>query len=325
MAHHYETGPGALTERTVLDPPPRRPPMGPEELVLKNVRGDSMIRRLRHAAAGPFRSAKDVRALTDSGHWIQHPITTGRRIAVTGIRGGAGKSTVSALIAAAFARYRQDRVLALDLDPEFGSLPLRLGARSGGSAADLTRVDVRTASFEEIEPRLERLGERLWALPGSRDVLGSGRLDAAAYRSAGLPLSRFFGVTIADCGAGMGTDLNRAVLAGTHAQVLVTPATQEAAESARDALGGLGVNSLHALAPRTVVVFTVRSRPGARTFDLAGARTMLRGAGAEAALLHYDGHLAVGATIDPARLGYSARVSAIEVAATALRAALRSE
>jgi MinD-like ATPase involved in chromosome partitioning or flagellar assembly len=302
--------------------------MGPEELVLRDVRGDSLIRRMRRAAAGPFRAAEDVRALTDSGHWIQHPITTGRRIAVTGIRGGAGKSTVSALIAAAFARYRQDRVLALDLDPEFGSLPLRLGVRSGGaggSAADLTRVDVRTASFEEIEPRLERLGERLWALPGSRDVLGSGRLDAAAYRSAGLPLSRFFGVTIADCGTGMRTDLNRAVLAGTHAQVLVAPATREGAESARDALGGLAVNNLHALVPRTVVVFTVHSRPGARTFDLAGARTLLRGAGAEAALLGYDGHLAVGATIDPARLGYAARVSAIEVAATALRAALRSD
>ncbi|WP_433250332.1 AAA family ATPase [Actinomadura nitritigenes] len=323
MADQDQTGPGALAERTRLDPLPRWPSVAPDDLVLKNVHGDSMMRRLRRAAAGPFRAAEDVQALEVSGHWIQHPVTTGRRIAVTGIRGGAGKSTVSTLIAAAFARFRRDRVLALDLDPEFGSLPLRLGVRPGRSATDLTRVAVGTASFEEVETRLERLGERLWALPGSRDFMGSGRLDAAAYRSAGLPLSRFFGVTIADCGAGIRTDLHRAVLADAHAQLLVTPATPEGAASAGAALDWLGRSNLRGLVPRTIVVFTVHSWTGSRAFDLAGARRILRDAGAEALLLGYDGHLAIGTTIDPEHLGYSARISAIELAAAALRAALR--
>ncbi|KAB2388804.1 nucleotide-binding protein [Actinomadura montaniterrae] len=323
MADRDRTRSAELPERTVLDPPPRRPSIGPDDLVLGEVHGDSMLRRLRHAAAGPFRAAEDVQALTENGRWIQHPVTTGRRIAVTGIRGGAGKSTVTTLIATAFARYRQDRVLALDLDPEFGSLPLRLGVRPSSSTTGLTRLDVGTASFEKIEPQLERMGERLWALLGPRDALGRGRLDAAAYSAKGLPLSRFFGVTIADCGAGIRTDLHQAVLSGTHAQVLVAPATQEGTASAHSALDWLHRGPMHDLVRRTIVVFTVHSRPGSRAFDLAGARAALRDTGVETVQLGYDDHLAVGTTIDPDRLGYSTRVSAIDLAAAALRAALR--
>ncbi|MFD0686796.1 MinD/ParA family ATP-binding protein [Actinomadura fibrosa] len=301
---------------------PWRPEPAAEDLVRHDVHGDPLLRRLSRGAARPFRASQDVQALAEHGRWIQHPVTTGRRIAVTGIRGGCGKSTVAALISAVFARYRQDRVLALDLDPELGSLPLRLGIPAGHSLADLARAGLGTASFAEVEPYLARMGERLWALPGSQGAVGGAGLDADVYRAAGLPLSRFFGVTVTDCGVGVHTPLHHGVLAAAHAQVLVTPATPEGAASAGRALDYLAAGELRHLVARTVVVFTVPTPNARRLINVGQAREILREVGADALVMNHDRHLAIGTTVDPSRLAYTTRVSAIAIAAAALNRAL---
>ncbi len=294
----------------------------PDDLVRLDAHGDPLLRRLGRGAARPFRAADDVQALAEHGRWLGHPVTTGRRIAVTGVRGGSGKSTVAALMASVFARHRQDRVLALDLDPLLGSLPLRLGVPPGPALADLAHEGLGTAPFDAVQPHLFRLTERLWALPGTRGV-GDARLDAALYRAAGLPLSRFFGVTVADCGPGVQTRLHREVLAAAHAQVLVTPATAEGAANAGRALDWLGSGDLRGLVARTLVVFTVRSPLGGRPPPIVRrAREILREVGADAVALNYDRHLAVGTTVNPSRLAYTTRVTAIAIAAEALRRAL---
>ncbi|WP_198679143.1 AAA family ATPase [Thermomonospora amylolytica] len=296
------------------------PPVGPEDLVSRTVHGDSLLRRIGRGALRPFVPADDVQALAEHGRWIQHPVTTGRRIAVTSMRGGAGKSTVAALVASAYARYRQDRVLALDLDPELGSLPLRLGIRAGHTLADVVAAEPGTCSFDEVEPYLAHLGERLWGLPGTHGTPGDGP-DAEVYRTAGIPLSRFFGVTVTDCGAGILTELHRAVLEAAHAQVMVAPTTPGGAASVGRALDWMTANGLAGLVARTVVVFTVHSPHTAQVIDLAKAERILAEVGVGVVRLGYDRHVAVGSTLDPALLAYSTRVTAIAIAAEALRRA----
>ncbi|MEV5827158.1 hypothetical protein AB0L25_16415 [Spirillospora sp. NPDC052242] len=288
----------------------------------RDVHGDPLPRRLARGAVRPLRAADDVRALAEHGAWLARPVTTGRRIAVTGIRGGSGKSTVAALAATVLARHRRDRVLALDADPQFGSLPLRLGVPPGPSLADLARGSLATASFAEVEPGLARPGEGLWALPGTRGAVGDGGLDADVYATAGLALSRFFGVTVTDCGAGVHTPLHRAVLAAAHAQILVTPATVEGAAAAGRALDWLGSGELRGLVPRTLVVLTVRSPVHRRLVDVGKVREILRDVGADVVVLEFDRHLAVGAELAPALLSYATRTTAIAIAATALRRSL---
>ncbi|XRQ03342.1 hypothetical protein ACN3XK_42965 [Actinomadura welshii] len=295
--------------------------MAPEDLVRERVHGDSLLRRVGRGAVRPFRPADDVQALTEHGAWIQHPVTTGRRIAVTGLRGGAGKSTVAALVASVFARYRRDRVLALDLDPELGSLPLRLGVRAEHTLADLAGLDLAAAPFEDVEPRLTRLGETLWALPGHRGALGGGA-DGGVYRAAGVPLSRFFGVAVTDCGAGISTDLHRAVLSAAHAQILVTPATVDGAASVGRALDWMNASGFRDLVSRTVVVFAVQSPHLTRLADVKKAGEILAEAGVGSVKLRFDRHLATGSVLDAGRLGYSTRVAAMVIAAEALRRAL---
>ena len=296
--------------------------MTPEELERGPVHGDSLLRRAGRGAVRPFRPADDVQALAEHGRWIQHPVTTGRRIAVTGLRGGAGKSTVAALVASVFARYRQDRVLALDLDPELGSLPLRLGGgHAGPTLADLAGLDLGAAPFAEVEPRLTRLSDTLWTLPGHRGAIGGGA-DGGAYRAVGVPLSRFFGVAVTDCGAGISTDLHRAVLSTAHAQVLVTPAPVDGAASVGRALDWMSTSGFAGLVSRTLVVFAVQSPHLARLADVRRAADILAEAGVASVKLHFDRHLATGSVLDTGRLGYATRVTAVAVAAEALRRAL---
>ncbi|WP_433325764.1 AAA family ATPase [Spirillospora sp. CA-294931] len=302
-------------------PPPTaaEPGVDPEKLVLQDVHGDSRLRRVGRAAVRPFRPADEMQRIAEHGRWIQHPVTTGRRIAVIGVRGGTGKSTVAALVASVFARYRQDRVLALDVDPERGSLPLRLGLRGQYTLTDLARAELATASFDQVEPYLAHPLERLWALPGTRGPIGGAALSADTYRSTGIPLTRFFGVTITDSGAGIRTELHRAVLRAAHAQVLVATATPEGAASVGHALDWMAANGLQALHPRTIVVFTAHSPTMAQGLDVKRASEVLTEVGAGVVRMGYDRHMAVGAALDPSRLAQATHVTAVTIAAEALR------
>src|SRR5690606_33295762 len=107
------------------------PPIPAEELVRKNQHGDPLVRRLgqgvRRAVGGGSRDAREMAAFTEL---MQRQVPSTRQIAVASVRGGAGKTTMAALVATELARHRPDRVLAADADAELGSLPLRLGVRS---------------------------------------------------------------------------------------------------------------------------------------------------------------------------------------------------
>ncbi|WP_329519522.1 MinD/ParA family ATP-binding protein [Spirillospora sp. NBC_01491] len=280
--------------------------------------GDPGWRRVGRGAAQAFRPAEDVREITESAARIQRPITTGRRIAVTGIRGGAGKSTVTALLATVFAHHRRDRVLALDIDPDLGTLVPRLGIRARRSLAELPDEAEAARTFAGVEPFLLRGGERLWALSGHRAGIGDSRLDAAAYGATAVPLTRFFGVTLIDCGPGVEGELIQAVLGGAHAQVLVTPATPDGARSAGRALDLLAGNGFGHLLARTVVVFTAKGPHSGESLDAGRAAAILNEVGAATITLRYDRHIAAASVLAPQRFAHTTRVAALGIAAEAL-------
>ncbi|XVQ12481.1 MinD/ParA family ATP-binding protein [Spirillospora sp. CA-255316] len=284
-------------------------------------RGDSLLRRLGRGTVQAFRTAEDIRALTESAEAVRRPITTGRRIAVIGMQGGAGKSTVAALLAAVFAHHRHDRVLALDLDPGIGSLPLLLGLGPASPARtldDLADADVTGGSFDDVRPHLHAAGERLWTIPANGPLAPGGGLTGSAFQSVALPLTRFFGITIMDCGSGVDDDLTQAALRAAHALVLVSPATSEGARGAGRSLDRLVPAGLGHLVERTVVVFTVKSPHLRKALDFAGAAKILDDVGAAAVRLAYDRHIAAGTTLDTRLLTQTTRTTMVTVAAEAL-------
>jgi MinD-like ATPase involved in chromosome partitioning or flagellar assembly len=300
-------------------PPPQAPParaasgqVAPDDLVRRSAHGDPLVRRMSRGVrrAMGASAADEVRKTTDVEAVLGRPVPSSRQIAVTSIRGGAGKTTVAGLTATVIAQYRQDRVLAVDADSGLGSLPLRLGVRTERSLHDLTASNPRT--FDEATQFLGRTADGLWVLSGTAGGRITHELDLATFKSAAGRMSRYFAAIVVDCGAGLLPELQRGILADAHAQVMVTPGTVDGALSAQGALEWQARNGYQHLLTRTVIAFVTHT-PHVDA-DLTRAAQLLSGGGMPVVHMPYDRHLATGTAIESARIGQETRAAAIRVA-----------
>ncbi|MEU8955566.1 hypothetical protein AB0C93_14805 [Streptomyces sp. NPDC048518] len=326
-AHGYGQG-AAPMPRGVRDP--RIPMPAPEPAPTVDPRlalalggpqhGDSVVRRTGRSLRKLTASAgREVAELTRLAHEVQQPVTTGRVVAVTSIRGGVGKSTVSALLARTFTHYRHDPVLALEADGALGTLPVRLGAESvRWACADLARILSPAMQLTDVTGYLVPVADGGWLLPASQGRVGA-PLDVPTYRTVTLALRRYFAVSVVDCETLPG-EVARTAMDTAHARVVVAPMTAEGVNGTRVVLDWLAQLPHSALAT-TVVALTANSPD--MTLDLKTAAAHLRETGASVVPLPYDRHLAQGGPIHTVMLGQTSTDAAVELAAEAMRRAVR--
>ncbi|WP_455754147.1 MinD/ParA family ATP-binding protein [Streptomyces erythrochromogenes] len=256
-------------------------------------------------------AAREVAEATRAAELLQQPVTTGRQIAVTSIRGGAGKSTVAALLGTTYAHYRQDPVLFVEADPALGSLPIRLGAESlrwtTGDVADIVEPQM---SLLDITGYLVQLRDNAWLLPGSQGQIGA-MLDTRSYERAMVALRRYFGVAVVDCET-LPAEVARVALSASQARVLATPATLDGVSSTFAVLQWMKGLPPHMLASTAVVITEQAPHCGV---DLADAVRTLEAAGPSVHVLPYDRHLADGGHIRTELLAHSTRQTASRLAA----------
>ncbi len=298
------------------------PVLDPRLALLKgrSQHGDSAMRRtgrsLRRLAVTSV--AREVAETTRIAEQLQQPVTTGRHIAVTSIRGGAGKSTVSALLSRTFNHYRHDPVLTLEADTALGTLPVRLGAESvRWSCSDLAQILRPSMLLTDITGYLVPLENGGWLLPAGQGRVGA-QLDVRTYRLVTVALSRYFGVTVVDCESLPG-DIARTALDTAHGRVLVAPATLEGVAGARTVLDWMAGLPRPAL-PGTVVALNSVSPD--MTTDLKAATRHLQEAGVPVIGIPYDRHLAAGGPVRTELLGQATRESVTGLAAEVLRRAV---
>ncbi|MFE3281561.1 cobalamin biosynthesis protein CbiA [Streptomyces sp. NPDC059233] len=269
-------------------------------------RATRALRRIVSSSA-----AREVAEATRAAELLQQPVTTGRQIAVTSIRGGAGKSTVAALLGTTYAHYRQDPVLFVEADPALGSLPIRLGAESlrwtTGDIADIVEPQM---SLLDITGYLVQLRDNAWLLPGSQGQIGA-MLDTRSYERAMVALRRYFGVTVVDCET-LPAEVARVALTASQARVLTTPATLDGVMSTYAVLQWMRGLPPHVIAG-TVVVLTEQSPHSG--IGLAEAVRSLESIGTSVHVLPYDRHLAAGGRIRTELLAHSTRQTAAGLAA----------
>ncbi|MGC5534835.1 MinD/ParA family ATP-binding protein [Streptomyces sp. SR-10] len=264
------------------------------------------IRRIVSSSA-----AREVAEITRTAERIQQPVTTGRQIAVTSIRGGAGKTTVAALLGTAYAHYRQDPVLLVEADPALGSLPLRLGAETlRWTTADLADIVEPQMSLLDVTGYLVQLPDNAWLLPGSQGRIGA-MLDTAAYERVMVALRRYFGVTVVDCET-LPAEVARVALSAAQARVLAAPATLDGITSTYAVLQWMQGLPSHMIAGTVVALTSTTSRPG---IDVEDAAEKLRSTGATVHVLPHDRHLAAGGALRTELLARPTRLAATRLAA----------
>ncbi|MDX2697793.1 hypothetical protein PV398_30750, partial [Streptomyces ipomoeae] len=282
--------------------------------------GDSVARRagrsIRKLGAS---AAQDVAEETRIARELQQPVTTGRVIAVTSIRGGVGKSTIAALLGRTLNHYRHDPVLTLEADAALGTLPVRMGADSvRWAAADLARILNPAMQLTDVTGYLVPVSDGGWLLPASQGRVGA-PLDIRTYRTVTLALRRYFAVTVIDCETLPG-EVARTAMDTAHARVVVAPMTAEGVNGTRQVLDWLG-QLPHSALTSTVVALTANS-PDV-TLDRKTAVAHLKESGVHVVTVPYDRHLAQGGPIRTALLGEATRDAAVTLAAEAMNRAVR--
>ncbi|MGW1943760.1 hypothetical protein ACWCRC_05430 [Streptomyces sp. NPDC001940] len=280
--------------------------------------GDTVARRtgrsLRRLASS---AAQEVSEETRLARELQQPVANGRVVAVTSIRGGVGKTTVSALLARTLNHYRHDPVLALEADAALGTLPVRLGAESvRWSCPDLAQILKPSMQLTDVTGYLVPVTDGGWLLPASQGRVGA-PLDVRTYRTLSLALRRYFAMTVVDCETLPG-EVARTAMDTAHARVVVAPMTVEGVGGTRVVLDWLAQLPKAALAA-TVVALT-SSAPD-MTLDLKAATAHLRETGVAVVHLPYDRHLAAGGPIRTALLSEATRRAATVLAAEAVQRA----
>ncbi|MET9916294.1 MinD/ParA family protein [Streptomyces sp. NPDC006435] len=284
---------------------------------LKARRGEPFAARAARALRVSVSSsaAREVARTTATAETLQQPVTTGRQIAVTSIRGGAGKSTVAALLGTTYAHYRQDPVLLVEADPALGSLPLRLGAETlRWTTGDLAGIIEPQMSLLDITGYLVQLPGNAWLLPGSQGQIGA-MLDSRAYERVMVSLRRYFGVTVVDCET-LPAEVARVALSAAQARVLAAPATLEGVTSTYAVLQWMQSLPRHVIAGTVVVLSELVPHPG---LDLDEAAKKLEATGAGVRVLPYDRHLAAGGEIRTELLAHATREAATRLAADVFR------
>lgn len=269
-------------------------------LVRSSPHGDPVLRRLRRAGRHLVGGTAPARAGADLAGALAVPLTTGRRIAVVSVRGGAGRTTCAALLAAVFAARRPDPVLAVDAGPAHGSLLWRLGLDGAPPLDHLLAHLLAAPDLPAACTALGRAAAGPWvAPPGS----------AGAVRDVTRALSRFFPVTVLDAGPDPS-----GVVADAHAVVVATPATADGVRST----AGL----LHGVAPagreRMVVALVTASREGRRALRAAAARQVLEQFAVPVVTLPHDRHLAGAVPLRADRVGEDTLDATARLGAAAL-------
>nr|WP_229890758.1 MinD/ParA family protein [Streptomyces lavendofoliae] len=302
----YPQGPATPDSRPVVDKDlaaaGRKPRRG-EPFAARAVRA---VRRTVSSSA-----AREVAETTRTAETLQQPVTTGRQIAVTSIRGGAGKSTVTALLGLTYAHYRQDPVLLVEADPALGSLPLRLGAETlRWTTGDVAGIVEPQMSLLDVTGYLVQLPDNAWLLPGSQGRIGA-MLDTRAYERVMVALRRYFGVTVVDCET-LPAEVARVALSAAQARVLTAPATLEGIASTHAVLQWMQGLPRHIIAGTVVVLTELVPHTG---LDLGEAARKLAVTGASVQVLPYDRHLAAGGPIRTELLAHPTRQAATRLAA----------
>ena len=247
---------------------------------------------------------------------IRTPLPGPHSVVVGSIKGGIGKTTVSALLGLALAEHRGDRVIAIDANPDAGTLGDRL---VGEEAASKTTMRDLLNNIDNVRTSTQlagytHLAGRLQVLTSEQEPELSEMFSEADYETVLRVVSRFYEAIITDSGTGVVHSAMQGSLAHADSLVIVGAPTQDGASRASRTLKWLSVHGYAELAANAVVVLSYdRHSP---FVDESVIHEHFRSRCRAVIELPADPHLSTGGLIDLESLSPATRDAALELAAT---------
>lgn len=241
-------------------------PLSPSKITLQH--GPTMLDRMRSS----WRST-DYLARLDAAiaaPQLRRCVT----IAVVSPKGGVGKTTITALLGTLLALVRRDRIVAIDTNPDFGSLGRVLAPDHDVFVDDLLAIlDGPNLTVTQLDAQLGRSAHGLMVLPAPTDPARMARIDEAAYTRVVRRLQDMVGVVLLDCGTGLQEPAARAALKTSDQVLLVSDAVPATASLVAEAASLLNAEQV----PIWLVINKARRNPKIDLDALEGYVPQARG------------------------------------------------
>ncbi|WP_245674546.1 nucleotide-binding protein [Herbidospora cretacea] len=261
--------------------------------------------------------APEVRKRAELVARARTPVSAGHhRVAVLSLKGGVGKTTTTVGLGATLAQVRGDRVIAVDANPDRGTLSDKVELETSATIRDLLneRADIRR--YVDIRAFTSQTPSRLEILGSDRDPSVSEAFSAEDYQSVSAVLENFYSICITDCGTGLLHSAMSGVLGLADQLVLVSSPSVDGARAASATLDWLEAHHYGDLVKSaTVVLCSVRPRSKS-TVDLKRLEAHFAARCRAVVRVPYDPHLEEGAEIDLERLQEPTRAAFLKLAAS---------
>ncbi|MGJ6127361.1 hypothetical protein QN239_32805 [Mycolicibacterium sp. Y3] len=236
-------------------------------------------------------------------------------IAVLTLKGGAGKTTVTATLGQVFASIRADGVIAVDADPDAGDLPLRTALHPNNLSMmemlDTEPDDLR--QHDQVQRFLSTTDTDLHVLANGWRADGERVLVPEDIRDVYEIASHYYSMLLWDGDKALNSTVVREMLNKSNALVLLVEASNPGAFKAGQAIDWLRNHGYEGLLARTVLV--VNETTANTRLDMQALTTVLARQQLKLHHIPFDGHLDEGLSVDLDKLKKKTRRAFEDLAA----------
>jgi putative peptide zinc metalloprotease protein len=245
---------------------------------------------------------------------VKTPVRGCRKVAFISRKGGVGKTTTCLLAGHTFAAYRGDRVIALDGNPDAGTLGHRVRRETAATVTTLLSRTDEIQRYSDIRAFTSQAPTRLEVVAADDDPQITQALGHEDFRRTVELLEHHYNLICLDTGTGVLESATRGILDAADQIVVVIAPSLDGARAASSTLDWLGQNGYERLVAGAVgVVNGIRTGNGPVDVDrveehFAGrCRTTVR--------IPWDAHLEAGAEAVVEELAPTTRHAYLELAA----------
>ncbi|WP_326700158.1 SCO5717 family growth-regulating ATPase [Streptomyces sp. NBC_01754] len=228
---------------------------------------------------------------------IRTPVLSCYRIAVISLKGGVGKTTTTTALGSTLATERQDKILAIDANPDAGTLGRRVRRETGATIRDLVQAIPYLNSYMDIRRFTSQASSGLEIIANDVDPAVSTTFNDEDYRRAIDVLGKQYPIILTDSGTGLLYSAMRGVLDLADQLIIISTPSVDGASSASTTLDWLSAHGYADLVQRSLTVISGVRETGKmiKVEDIVQHfETRCRGV----VVVPFDEHLAAGAEVD---------------------------